>query len=146
MKSLMKSMTELEQFDAALGADPADAGLRLVFADWLEEHGFPLLAAVQRRRVAEKCYPFLMESAIRNPLYTWNSGTNYSCLLHKDRVEAEYGRCYVYFAPDVTENWHEEFESKMDEFYRLYPSRRLQDAKGNARVGYGATMSVGGGG
>jgi len=41
-------MTTEEDFWRALEADPADWDLRLVFADWLEDHGEEVLAAGQR--------------------------------------------------------------------------------------------------
>jgi uncharacterized protein (TIGR02996 family) len=37
-----------ESFRATIGADPLDATTRLVYADWLDEHGNPVDAARQR--------------------------------------------------------------------------------------------------
>lgn len=49
----MDGMTERDALLRAILVDPADDVARLVYADWLEEHGEPLRAAFIRAQVAE---------------------------------------------------------------------------------------------
>ncbi len=58
-------MTEREAFEAAIKKDRYDQTTRLVFADWLEEHGFDDEAVVQRKWTPkyQKSEDWLMEYA-----------------------------------------------------------------------------------
>lgn len=47
-------MSEYDALQAAMAADPADLTARLVFADWLEEHGAPDRAELVRLDAAER--------------------------------------------------------------------------------------------
>lgn len=50
---------EMTSFEDQLDSKPDDAGLRLIYADWLEEHGWPDRAAAQRWMVERGIYPEL---------------------------------------------------------------------------------------
>jgi uncharacterized protein (TIGR02996 family) len=62
-------MTSDEEFLAAIHAAPNDAALRLVYADWLEEHGRAVAAARERM---EARYGDLEDAALsRNAHRKW---------------------------------------------------------------------------
>lgn len=50
-------MTTRESFESALDARPDDAGTRLVYADWMEEHRMFASAHAQRWMVYHKRFP-----------------------------------------------------------------------------------------
>lgn len=57
-------MTTEDDFQAALDADPADWQTRLVFADWLQEHGDPR-ADGYRALAARRWRPYLPPNNVR---------------------------------------------------------------------------------
>lgn len=50
-------MNTREEFEALLDVDPADWLARVVYADWLEEHGMDELAAAQRWMARHRRHP-----------------------------------------------------------------------------------------
>lgn len=54
---------ERGRFESQLSLEPDDWTTRLVYADWLEEHGESILSDGQRWQAANKKYPALMPSA-----------------------------------------------------------------------------------
>ncbi len=68
-------------FEDRLDGDPQDATLRLIFADWLEEHGCEPVGAAQRWIVAHGTFPHLVPcgqsygpNGTRGCNYEWTFG------------------------------------------------------------------------
>lgn len=73
-------MTQRDAFEAALDADPADWGTRLVFSDWLEERGEDALAAAMKYMGTMQRCPLDSSPGAWWGWYTWTaqSHTDYS--------------------------------------------------------------------
>lgn len=69
----MKTMTDRESFLKAICEQPADDTARMVFADWLEEHGEPERAEFVRLQIALARVVCEWEAAGKQPCERWNA-------------------------------------------------------------------------
>lgn len=64
-----QGMSVRDHFESLLDQNPADWTTRIIYADWLEENGEPVLAAGQRWQAINKVYPF--KSSDIPPVWVW---------------------------------------------------------------------------
>lgn len=94
-------MNEREQFEKRIAATPEDEALRLIFADWLEEHDQPEEAKRQREYIPSR--KWLVEFAKKHHCY----GKYHDWALEESTGKDKYGK--ETDAKERAEEYYEQF-------------------------------------